>query len=374
MGWRELRVSDQRREFVELAALEGANVSALCGRFGISRQTGYVWLRRFSTGEECFEDRSRRPLSSPARTSDGVEAGVLEVRDRHPAWGARKIAAVLRRRGGPVPAVSTVHAVLLRHGRVSPEARRPQAHERFEHEQPNGLWQMDFKGHFPLSDGVACHPLTVIDDHSRYLVGLRACADQRTATVRGELEALLRHHGLPEAIYVDNGSPWGGGRPGQWTRLGVWLLRLGIRVIHGKPYHPQGRGKCERLHRSLDTEVLSMASFGSFRQVQASLDRWRSLYNRHRPHEALGLDVPASRYRPSPRPFPEQLPEPDYAEGETLRIVPRTKQYIRFKGRLWPVPKAFAGERVAIRPEARGGRYGVYFGAVNIAAIDLNTP
>jgi transposase InsO family protein len=374
MGWRELRVSDQRRGFVELASLEGANVSALCERFGISRQTGYVWLRRHAAGECDFEDRSRRPLRSPGRTTDDVEAAVLEVRDKHPAWGARKIAAVLRRRDEPVPAVSTVHAVLLRHGRVETEARRPQSYGRFEHEQPNQLWQMDFKGHFPLTDGVACHPLTIIDDHSRYLVGLRACANQRTTTVRGELEIILRHHGMPQAIYVDNGSPWGGGKPGQWTLLGVWLLKLGIRVIHGKPYHPQGRGKCERLHRSLVTEVVSMSPFASFQQVQDALDRWRSIYNRERPHEALGLDVPASRYRPSSRPFPEKLPEPAYDEGETLRVVPRTKQYIRFKGRWWPVPKAFAGELVAVRPEHRDGQYGVYFGSVPIASIDLNTP
>lgn len=374
MGWRELRVCDQRREFVDLASLEGANVSALCERFRISRQTGYVWLRRHAAGEHDFQDRSRRPLRSPGRTAQDVEAAVLEVRDRHPAWGARKIAAVLRRRGEPVPAVSTVHAVLLRHGRVAGEARRPQSYGRFEHEQPNELWQMDFKGHFPLTDGVACHPLTIIDDHSRYLVGLRACANQRTSTVRGELETILRHHGLPRAIYVDNGSPWGGGTPGQWTRLGVWLLKLGIRVIHGKPYHPQGRGKCERLHRSLVTEVVSMSPLASLQGAQASFDRWRGVYNRHRPHEALGLDVPASHYRPSSRPFPETIPEPDYAEGETLRVVPRTKQYIRFRGHWWPVPKAFAGERVAVRPEHRDGHYGVYFGAVPIASIDLNTP
>lgn len=306
MAWREVSVADQRREFVMLASLEGANITALCAGFGISRQTGHVWLRRFAAGETVFEGRCRRPHHSPRRLSGTLEAHILSVRDAHPAWGARKIASVLQRAGIEPPAASTVHAVLSRHGRIAPDSPG-RAYGTFERNAPNALWQMDFKGRVRLGCGAWLHPLTVIDDHSRFAVGLAACADQQTQTVQTRLETAFRHHGLPETIYVDNGSPWGGGKPGQWTPLRLWLLKLGIKTIHSKPYHPQGRGKNERFHRSLKAEVFLLAPFPGFDHAQAAFDRWRHVYNRQRPHQALGFATPAERYRPSKRRFPSTL-------------------------------------------------------------------
>jgi len=373
MGWREVSVADQRREFVMLASLAGANISALCERFGISRQTGHLWLRRFAAGEHDFADRSRRPLHSPRRLPVELEARILAVRDTHPAWGARKIAAVLRRDGIAPPADSTVHAVLSRHGRIAPESAG-RAYGAFERSEPNALWQMDFKGQVRLGCGVWLHPLTVIDDHSRFAVGLAACADQQTQTVQARLETTFRHHGLPEAIYVDNGSPWGGGRPGQWTPLRVWLLKLGIETIHSKPYHPQGRGKNERFHRSLKAEVFSLTPLSDFEDAQIALDRWRHVYNRERPHQALDFATPAERYRPSKRAFPATLPVPTYAPGEIVRRVGTTKAYVSFRNRLWKVPEAFAGEVLAIRPRQPDGRFVICFGAHEIVSLDLNTP
>lgn len=374
MSWREASVSEERRAFCELASLEGANVSQLCLRFGISRQTGYLWLRRHAAGEQRFCDRSRRPHGSPRRLADDVEAAICAVRREHPAWGARKIAAILAARGLTPPAVSTVHAALDRNSLIPPQARRPQAYGRFEHAEPNDLWQMDFKGREKLACGGFCHPLTVVDDHSRYALALEACADQRLPTVRERLIPVFRRHGLPRAVYVDNGTPWGAGRPGQWTRLTVWLLKLGVRSIHGAPYHPQGRGKCERFHRTLRAEVFSMAPLHGLGEAQVAFDRWRAVYNRQRPHEALAMATPSQRYRPSPRAFPERLPEPVYDDGEVLRKVPETKQYVRFKGRWWIVPEAFAGETVAIRPRGHDGDYGVFFGAVEISRFSLAAP
>ncbi len=373
MGWREVSVADRRREFVMLAVLDGANISALCERFGISRQTGHVWLRRFAAGETDFADRSRRPLHSPRRLTGALEDQILAVRDEHPAWGARKIAAVLRRQGIAPPAVSTVHAVLARHGRIAPDSPG-RLYGRFERPVPNALWQMDFKGRVRLSGGAWLHPLTVIDDHSRFAVGLAACANQTTETVQARLETAFRHHGLPEAIYVDNGSPWGGGRPGQWTPLRLWLLKLGIQTIHSKPYHPQGRGKNERFHRSLAAEVLALAPLADGTEAQAAFDRWRHIYNHERPHQALGFATPAERYRPSPRAFPEILPVPSYAAGEILRRVGTTKAYLSFCNRLWKVPDAFRGETLAIRPRRPEGCFAVCFGAHEVAALDLNSP
>lgn len=371
MGWREVSVAEQRREFVMLASLAGANISALCARFGISRQTGHLWLRRFAEGECGFEDRSRRPLRSPRRLAEAVEARVLAVRDAHPAWGARKIAAVLRRDGIEPPAMSTVHKVLSRYGRIAPD-RPGRSYTSFERAAPNALWQMDFKGRVRLGCGAWLHPLTVIDDHSRYAVGLTACADQQTNTVKARLETTFRHHGLPAAIYVDNGSPWGGGKPGQWTPLRLWLIKLGIETIHSKPYHPQGRGKNERFHRSLAAELLSLAPLADFDNAQAAFDRWRHVYNRERPHQALDFATPAERYRPSPRAFPETLPQPQYAPGEIVRRVGTTKAYVSFRNRIWKVPEAFRGETLAIRPRLPDGRFAICFGSHEIASIDLN--
>lgn len=369
MVWREASVADQRREFCLLASLEGANVSGLCAGFGISRQTGYVWLHRYRAGEALTE-RSRRPHVSPRRSAAELEARILALRDAHPAWGARKLARLLEDAAAP----STVHAVLARHDRIAPEARRAQAYGRFERASPNELWQMDFKGRVRLACGAWCHTLTVIDDHSRYAVALEACADEQTATVRTRLELALRRHGLPQALYVDNGAPWGGGRPGQWTPLRLWLLKLGIQTIPARPRHPQGRGKNERFHRSLADEVFDLAILRGLDQAQAALRAWREDYNHVRPHEGIGLAVPASRYRPSPRLFPERLPEPHYDSGEVVRRVGTTKAYVQFRGRLWKVPKAFRGELLAIRPHVRDGRYAVCFGATKITTIDLNAP
>lgn len=373
MPWREVPIVDQRREFVMLATLEGANVSALCARFGISRETGYKWLRRSRSGPEDFTDRSRRPRRSPKRTPASVEDAALAVRDAHPAWGARKVAWRLARDGTPPPAVSTVHRILQRYGRIPDRAQPSPRYGRFEKPAPNLLWQMDFKGRVQIAPGSWCHPLTVIDDHSRFLLCLESCGNEQAKTVKPLLEKTFRIYGLPEAFYLDNGSPWGGQVPGRWTPLGVWLLKLGIEVIHSRPYHPQGRGKNERFHRTLAAEVFDLRPLRDLAQVQEAFDEWRPVYNTERPHQALDMAVPLKRYRPSPRTMPETLPEPQYGPEDIVRRVGTTKFYVSFKGRLWVVPKAFAGERVAIRPRGEDGQYGIFFGATRIADIDLRT-
>jgi putative transposase len=374
MPWREVSMSEARREFVRLALQEGANRRELCRRFGVHPDTGYKWLSRWQAGERDLADRSRRPHESPWRCPADMEARVVQVRAEHPAWGARKIAHVLLRQGVAAPAVSTVHAILVRHNLVPPPAGGAAATLRFEKEAANLLWQMDFKGWIRLGDGRICHPLTVIDDHSRFCPGLEACLDQQEVTVRPRLERIFRRHGLPEALFVDNGPPWGDSGGAPWTRLRVWLAKLGVGLIHARPYHPQSRGKNERFHRSLKAELLSLRRFRDGAELQAALDQWRDLYNHDRPHEALAMATPASRYRLSPRAMPERLPEPLYEEGEILRTVPRSKDYIAFKGRLWKVPGAFRGETLALRPLDRDGTYGVFFAANHIATIDLTKP
>jgi transposase InsO family protein len=370
MPWREVSIMDERREFVRLAMQEGANRRELCRRFGIHPDTGYKWIDRWTADEE-FADRSRRPHSSPARTDRDVEERILAVRDSHPAWGPRKIRRCLEREGVASPALSTVHAILRRHGRIREAPGGPAAHQRFEMPAPNLLWQMDFKGWVALADGGRCHPLTIVDDHSRYSLCLEACANEQGSTVQRRLEPTFRRYGLPEAFFVDNGTPWGDSSGQRWTRFSVWLLKLGIAVLHSRPYHPQSRGKNERFHRTLQAEVFAFKRFRQLAEVQRAFDTWRTIYNLERPHEALDQDVPANRYRPSTRSMPARLPQVEYDEHEIVRTVPTTKHYVSFKGRPWIVPRAFCGEHVAIRPLTPDGQYGIFFGAYQIANIDM---
>ena len=365
-----------REEFVRLALSDGANRRELCRRFGISAQTGYKWLRRYAAeGRDGLADRSRRPRTSPSRVVPAVEAAVLAVRAAsNQAWGGRKIRRRLQDLDHvAVPSASTITEILRRHDKLDRSAAAGHApwrrRSRFERARANELWQMDFKGHFATATG-RCHPLTVLDDHSRYALALAACADERAVTVQDRLRAIFRRYGLPEAMLMDNGSPWGDAGDQPHTAFTVWLMRLGIRVAHGRPYHPQTQGKEERFHRSLKAEVLAGRSFVDLDDCQGAFSRWRHVYNHQRPHEALELRVPATRYRPSPRTFPETLPEIEYGPGDAVRKVEDGGR-ISFQGRRLRVSKAFKGQHVALRPSEIDGVVTVRFGAHIIARIDL---
>jgi transposase InsO family protein len=372
MPWKSMSEMDQRMEFVRLCEAGGVSVSELCRRFGISRQTGHLLLRRHKAeGAAGLAPRSRRPRHSPCRTTVPVEDRIVALRGEHPAWGGRKIARRLADLGCvEVPSASTVTQVLRRHGLLDPaEAARHKAWTRFERERPNELWQMDFKGHVALAAG-RCHPLTVLDDRSRYALCLAACGDETAFTVRSRLTDAFRRYGLPQAMLSDNGSPWGGHGLGDYTAFEVWLMRLGVRLLHGRAYHPQTQGKEERFHRTLNVEVLQARRFLDLAQCQSTFDAWRHVYNEHRPHEALGLAVPASRYTASPTPFPEALPAPQYDAADLVRRV-RHDGYVRFKGRTAKLSEAFARLDVAFRPTAEDGKWNAYFMRFRVATIDI---
>jgi transposase InsO family protein len=317
MPWQEVSIMEQREEFVRLARLEGVNRRELCRRFGISAQTGYKWLHRFAAGE-ALEDRSRRPKSSPRRVERSLEEAVIGVRKAHPAWGARKIAAVLARSHESLPAVSTIHAVLCRHGLVVPREATGQVWNRFEQDAANRLWQMDFKGRVRLGDAQPCHPLTIVDDHSRFAVCLAACLDQRTRTVQHQLERSFARYGLPDAFLVDNGSPWGSSHPdSRWTPLRVWLARLGVNMIYARPFHPQTKGKNERFNRTLNEEVLALRSNrhstagGSSTTIIARMRRWPIRCRQAATGRRNGTGPTACPTSPTnPAPSPGWCPEP----------------------------------------------------------------
>lgn len=375
MPWKEVSTVSLRLEFVALATAEGVNLRDLCRRFAISPRTGYKWRRRFQAGgPEALADRSRRPHASPGRSAPQLEAAVLQLRDAHPAWGPRKLRALLPPGPAPCPAVSTVAAILKRHDRLGPqEGAKHKPWRRFVAAGPNELWQMDFKGHFPLLRGGRCHPLTVLDDHSRFLLGLRACANQTTATVREALTAIFARYGLPAWLIVDNGSPWGSDRDHPHTPLTAWLMRLGIGVSHSRPFHPQTLGKDERLHRTLKAELLNQRPFLDLAHSQAQFDPWRDTYNCQRPHEALAMAVPASRYRPSPKAFPAALPPIEYGPDCLVRKV-QAEGEVCFKNRTFRVGRAFRGHPVGLRPTETDGLFAVLFCHYQVAQIDLRQP
>jgi transposase InsO family protein len=373
MSWQEVATMSLRAEFVQLASQAEANMAQLCRRYGISRKTGYKWLGRYrEQGRLGLADQSRRPHHSPKRTPATMEERILTVRDAHPAWGGRKVAARLQQLGEvAVPTPSTITAVLHRHDAIDAlEAAKHQPWRRFERTAPNELWQMDFKGHVPMARGGRCHPLTVLDDHSRFAVGLEACPDERTGTVQERLTRLFRCYGLPAQMLMDNGSPWG---RDDYSVLVVWLLRLGVAVSHGRPYHPQTQGKDERFHRTLKLELLAAPPRPDVAAYQQAFDRWRAVYNLERPHEALGLVPPVTRYHPSPRAFPEALPSIEYPPGDTVRRVQAGGE-VFFHNHAFPISKAFRGQPVALRPTQQDGLWDVFFCTHCVAQIDLRSP
>ena len=378
MPWNAQNAMQVRLEFVTLATKAEIPFSELCRRFRVSRQTGYKWVERYQAhGLEGLIERSRRPHASANRTSDEMESHVLEMRTRHPAWSAHKIGRRLRDQGlQGVPADSTINAILRRHGCISAQASaNATAWIRFEREQPNELWQMDFKGHFALLDHTRCHPLTVLDDHSRFNIVLRACQAQNTQTVREHLQNAFAEYGLPQQINTDNGAPWGTpSKPGELTELAIWLILLGIRVSYSRPYHPQTNGKDERFHRSFKREVLSHCSFTGMSQAQAEFDCWRRIYNFERPHHGIGMNTPHTRYQPSPRMMPSTLAPPEYGPcDEVLRVGWNGK--VRFRGQHLRVSSALHGRDIAARPSREiTDAYDFYFAHHRLMTFDLNQP
>ena len=361
-------MEQRREEFVFLSQLQGANIRSLCKRFGISPTTGYKWIGRKAEG---FTDRSKRPLASPGQTSSALERLVLDLRAEHPSWGGRK----LRRRLGDLghaglPSPSTITQILRRHDLLGARAGVPRDWQRFEHEVPNALWQMDFKGHFGLLADLRCHPFTMLDDHSRYMLEIAACSNERFLTVQSLLRAAFDRYGLPERILCDNGPPWGGAGCTGITRMEVWLLQVGVGVCHGAPFHPQTQGKLERFHRTLKADVIQGRPYKDLASCQKAFDAFRHVYNHQRPHEAHELDVPSSRYQPSNRSFPTQLLEPEYDSHDAVRKV-QIGGELNYKGNVFDVPRALAGQRVGIRPAAQDGVVEVRFFREIVAQVNL---
>lgn len=346
---------DERLRFVA-RLLEGDKMATLCREFGISRKTGYKLYRRYrDIGLEGLTDRSRRPYRQANKLPFQVESRILQLRNEHPTWGAPKIREKLRRLelGVQTPAISTVHAVLDRHGLVTRRRRRrhkAQGTPLSWPRQPNELWCADFKGEFMLADHRYCYPLTITDFASRYLLACEGLASTREHTAFTVFEHAFKEFGLPGAIRTDNGIPFSCPHAlFGLSRLSVWWLRLGIDLERIKPGHPQQNGRHERMHLTLKKEATRPAA-ANLLQQQARFDDFIDDYNRERPHQALGMRYPAELYAPSARPY-RGLEELQYPFHDHSHVVTRCGR-ICFDNRKINLSTVFAGQTVGVKQVA----------------------
>jgi transposase InsO family protein len=362
-----------------------ANVAALCRAFGVSRQTGYKWLKRYlAAGREldALADQSRRPLSSPRATPERVVNAIVAARRMYPGWGARKLHAWLVRRAprqgsfhvtlDEIPCPSTIGAILHREGLTRPRKKRqrtpPMTQPFRETTAPNSTWCVDFKGHFRTQDGTTCYPLTIMDAYSRKLLRCVALREPNGKKVRSVFDAVFSEFGLPSALRSDNGPPFASPAPGGLSRLSVWWIRLGIRHERIEPGKPQQNGRHERMHRTLREAATPPAA--TLRAQQRAFDRFVVHYNSERPHEALGGRTPDEIYAPSPRRLPSELPQFEYPADCEVRRVRRRGLALLSNKRKIPVGSPLVGEYVAFRWISEV-KWEVLFGSMSVGIFDL---
>jgi transposase InsO family protein len=344
MAWKTMDVQEQRVRFV-IEATQGVRAfGVLCAAYEISRPTGYLWLQRYrESGVAGIAERSRKPHHSPRRTASELEQRVVEMRLRYPDWGARKLQVLLERSGLRL-ARNTIHHILRRHGLVCQPERDPVAVQRFERSRPNELWQMDFKG--PKGWPQKVGPLSVLDDHSRYLIALAANDSTHSEGVQKRLQEAFERCGVPEGMLMDHGTPWWSTHA-LWggTRLSLWLMRQGIQLHWSRIRHPQTQGKVERFHGSLQ-RALQRRGPGD-QDGQAWLDAYRWEHNHVRPHEALGMQTPATLWCPSPRRYDPHPPRWEYPpDAWVLKVDSQGK--LDIGGQKWRVSRTLAREWVQL--------------------------
>ncbi|NPV08491.1 MAG: IS481 family transposase [Anaerolineae bacterium] len=348
MPWKESSAMEERIRFVVLVHQEDRPFSALCEEFGVSRQTGYKWLRRYEEAGslEGLAEASRRPHTSPQRTPAELEARVVQLRERH-AWGARKIKVRLEEEG-ILLGEATINRILSRKGLVAPRDRHRPATKRFCRQAANELWQMDFKGHFAIVEGL-CHPLSILDDHSRFLVASHPLLGTQAKPVHERLVQAFQGYGLPQAMLMDHGSPW-------WsttnalglTWVSVALIKQGICLHFSGVGHPQTQGKVERLHGSLAWALQHLGAPQDLAEAEAFLATFRHDYNHLRPHESLDMDVPAQHYQASPRPY-NPTPAPWHYPPGVEVLALNSQGMLPYQGRRYFVCEALACEPVGVQ-------------------------
>jgi transposase InsO family protein len=366
---------EERARFV-LEALEGwESMRELCARYGVSRRVGYKWLERYrEDGLSGLADRSRAPHRQRAATPQVVVEAIVALRKDHPTWGPRKLKAWLERAQPrqPWPACSTIGAILKREGLSAPRRRRtlkPSVWRpaRTEADVANRVWTADFKGEFRLGSGKLCYPLTIIDAHSRFLLACRGMPSTATSGARAGFERAFREYGLPEVIRTDNGIPFSTQAVAGLSQLAVWWIRLGIRLERTRPRHPEDNGAHERMHRTLKAEATRPP--GRTRESQQrTFNRFRTIYNEERPHEALGLATPADHYELSPRAMPKTLEALTYPDCFETRRVNKHGQF-RWRGQQFFMSETLRRETIGLDFQDCGD-WNIYFGPCLVAVLD----
>ena len=375
MPWEITDVMDERKRFVLKALDPTACMSDLCREFGIARKTGYKWVERFKqSGEKGLDDLSRRPSSSPLKVPADLQLEIVKLRVRYPTWGPKKLQELLKRDSGHqrVPAASTIAKILAEAGLVQPRrTRRPRADrsssQRVTPQRPNDLWTVDFKGWWRTEDGKRCEPLTIRDDHSRFLIDVRAMESTRTELVRPVFEKAFSRYGLPAAIRTDNGPPFASTRAvARLTRLSAWWVALGIQLDTIDPGSPLQNGGHERMHRDLAAEIERRPGRDAPEQ-QAFLDDWRFVFNAERPHEALGMKTPAELYVPSEYAYSGEKPEIVYPEHFVVRTV-SSRGYVNFRCKRRFVSEALVAWPLGLRYD--GDEMRVFFAEICLGVTD----
>jgi len=366
---------DERLKFVRDALSDRFTMSELCARYGVSRRVGYKWLARYDTeGRRGLADRSRAPHRCPHKLSGRVTELLVAAREAHPHWGARKLLTVLAARHPEVdasPAPSTAADLLARRGLVQHRRRRrAPVHPgvvRPDTAAPNDLWTADFKGQFRTGNGLYCYPLTIADQHTRFLLACHGLLSTETVTAKPVFERVFRAYGLPIAIRTDNGVPFATQAIHGLSYLNVWWMRLGIVHQRIRPGCPQENGAHERMHRTLKRQAIKPVR-GNCAAQQRNFDAFRREYNTERPHERLGQRTPASRYRPSPRAYPERLTPLEYPGHFVVKKV-TTGGTFRFRHRLLYLAKAMVDQHIGLE-ETDDGIWAIHFNTVLLATFD----
>lgn len=367
-------IVSQRAEFISVVTSGRFSFKEVCRQFNINRSTGYKWVGRFNKFRsfESLKNESRRPSCTPTRTDPKVEEAIVHLRLKYPRWGARKLSVLFqeRYRALKVPKERTLNRIIKRNNLLTQHSPLGKPCKRFEYEKPNDLWQMDYKGQFKMTRETYCYPLTVMDDHSRFNLVLDAHGRIDGFQVKESLVRAFREYGMPQRMLMDRGTPWYAvnDRRFHYTRLTLWLSRLGIQILHSAAYHPQTLGKNERFHRTLKYDLLENLRAQSYGEVQEAFYSFQHEYNHVRPHDALKLRRPAELYQRSLTPYPETLSPLEYPEGCVMKKV-LAKGQIYYKNCYWHVHEAMAGEYVGVK-EAQDAKYEIYLGRTLIKTID----
>ena len=373
MPWSQTSLMDQRTQFIADFLRESLSVTELCDLYGVSRKTGYKWIDRYlRQGPAGLVERSRRPVCSPNATPEEIVQAFLEVRQRHPSWGAKKLLTIVHKRHPrwELPGRSTVCDILSRNGMVPKQRnRRKIGHPGKPTTQilaPNDTWSADFKGQFKTGDGSYCYPLTVTDGYSRYLLGCQGLLTTAVQEAKPVFTRLFREYGLPKRIRTDNGVPFATNTLARLSRLSAWWVRLGVLPELIEPGKPQQNGRHERMHKTLKAEATRPPA-GNLQAQQRKFNRFREEFNEERPHEALDQQTPASVYQSSPREMPNKLPPLEYPDRFELRYV-SANGGIRWNCDWVNVSIVCAGEYVGLE-EIDDGIWNVYFGPLKLGRL-----